>query len=225
MAKRLNNPFLDAANKKLAEERAKNDGGRHAETARRKSEEAQTAFFNEHLRPLLDQLTALSAKSVRSFQLTDMRFVNPDTNPALFLTLEYTGGAYQQNLMRGGRARGPGLKDAVTIHLVDFVDDIRFTAQVTRHDRYDAAGARHETRIVMSVDAMLGALGDFVASVAPGRIAELGGATARPDPAPKGQSQASKELWANVADILEDTFNEPPATPARPKPPQRGRRR
>lgn len=227
MAKKIDtasNPFLKAAERQLNQQQAeKNSVTSEADRARQNAKD-QNAFFEKNFIPLIDQLVDLPQKNGRRFVVETCRMVEEETAPRLFLTLLYAGGQETKNMMRGGRARGPSLYDKVSITIDRFQSAGDFDMRVIRYDKYEGSGLQHAVSRHTSVDSVMEALGDFVATVAPDRLAELGGPAVQPAPKPVDHHQASKELWGQVKDALEaDPITPPPSQPR--KPVSRGRRR
>ncbi len=219
------NPFLKAAEKKLQQNQAIVDKDKAFVDAARKNAAAQNKFFNDNFVPLIDQLLALPQKGARKFTVDNCRMMNEDSSPSLTLKLNYAGGQVKQQTMRGGRINGPSMYDSVTLIVDRFDSETSFSIRVIRHDEavVRGAGASHPSTTCHTVDDVMTILGDFVATVAPDRLAELGGPAVEPEPQPEDNHQASRELWGQVKDVLEDK----PAAPKKPrgsKPQQRGRR-
>lgn len=227
MAKKIDtasNPFLKAAERKLNEQQAgKNSVVSEADRARQNAKD-QNQFFEKNFIPLIDQLVALPQKSGRRFVVETCRMVEEETAPRLFLTLTYAGGQETKNMMRGGRARGPSLNDKISITIDRFQSESDFDMRVIRHDKYQGSGLQHAASRHTSVDSVMEVFGDFVATVAADRLAELGGPAVQPAPQPVDRHKASNDLWGQVKDILEDEpLTPPPSQQHRPVP--RGRRR
>ncbi|MDE1151024.1 MAG: hypothetical protein PW788_00675 [Micavibrio sp.] len=126
---------------------------------------SQVEFFEEHIAPLLKQLTDLPEDKGRRFAVeTRFSLMNPDA-PALTVGLSYSG-------KPGGMKF---LYDKAFMIMDDFVDDNRFMMRIVRYDRENPDNYKeHDTvRIYADVAQMQSEIGRFVADVAPDRVAEL----------------------------------------------------
>ena len=147
----------------------------------------QRDLYDTQLAPFINALTALPNRNGRFFTVKTATSYLPGNNPALTVSLTYTGGKIRSGWEQSRRYGSPDLYDNVFLTILDVNGTSQFAAGISRSDHLDPDNHREhgKSHVYNSVAGLLAEISRFVADVAHDRLPEL----AVPKPPTKARSK------------------------------------